>query len=290
MNPAAGGGRCGKLAAAALERVRRPGSSSTSPTRAAGRSDRARPRRLRARHPEFPRRRRRRHILRNRQRPFPEALTGGRPALGFLPLGTGNSFLRDFTTRGVEHTIEALKNGSRRACDVIRLRHARRRTLFHQSAEPGLSRRRRRARRIAASSAGANSATSSACSPASPARASCVSASPRRRRRMGPPPLPVSRFQQQQVHRRQNDDRAESRPHRRPDRIRPLVARRPAADCSGLFPRLFTGTHIDHPLASRAPRAARRLRSRRACERDGRWRNSAPRVPVAGNSARARWT
>ena len=25
------------------------------------------------------------------------ALTGERPALGFLPLGTGNSFLRDFT-------------------------------------------------------------------------------------------------------------------------------------------------------------------------------------------------
>jgi diacylglycerol kinase family enzyme len=55
---------------------------------------------------------------------FPEAVTGGRVALGFLPLGTGNSFLRDFTSRGVEHTIEALKEGRRRACDVIRLRHS----------------------------------------------------------------------------------------------------------------------------------------------------------------------
>jgi diacylglycerol kinase family enzyme len=55
---------------------------------------------------------------------FPEAATGGRVALGFLPLGTGNSFLRDFTSRGVEHTIEALQEGRRRACDVIRLRHS----------------------------------------------------------------------------------------------------------------------------------------------------------------------
>ena len=54
---------------------------------------------------------------------FPEAETQGRPALGFLPLGTGNSFLRDFTARGVEHTIEALRQKNRRSCDVIRLRH-----------------------------------------------------------------------------------------------------------------------------------------------------------------------
>ena len=42
---------------------------------------------------------------------FPKREADGRPTLGFLPLGTGNSFLRDFTTRGVEHTIEALRNG-----------------------------------------------------------------------------------------------------------------------------------------------------------------------------------
>jgi len=40
---------------------------------------------------------------------FPESQTEGRAALGFLPLGTGNSFLRDFTTRGVEQTLEARK-------------------------------------------------------------------------------------------------------------------------------------------------------------------------------------
>ena len=50
--------------------------------------------------------------------------SGGRIALGFIPLGTGNSFLRDFTTQGVEHTLQALREKRRRACDVIRLRHA----------------------------------------------------------------------------------------------------------------------------------------------------------------------
>jgi diacylglycerol kinase (ATP) len=54
---------------------------------------------------------------------FPEADEGGRPMLGFLPLGTGNSFLRDFSDRGVEHAIEALIAGQTQACDVLRLRH-----------------------------------------------------------------------------------------------------------------------------------------------------------------------
>ncbi len=54
---------------------------------------------------------------------YPEALDGERPTLAFLPLGTGNSFLRDFSDRGVEHAIEALLAGRRRACDVLRVRH-----------------------------------------------------------------------------------------------------------------------------------------------------------------------
>jgi diacylglycerol kinase (ATP) len=54
---------------------------------------------------------------------FPEALESGRPTLGFLPLGTGNSFLRDFSDRGAEHAIEALIAGRSRDCDVLRLRH-----------------------------------------------------------------------------------------------------------------------------------------------------------------------
>jgi len=55
---------------------------------------------------------------------YPEALSGGeRPTLGFLPLGTGNSFLRDFSDRGVEHAIESLLAQRSRLCDVMRLRH-----------------------------------------------------------------------------------------------------------------------------------------------------------------------
>lgn len=43
--------------------------------------------------------------------------------LAFLPLGTGNSFLREFTDRGVEHAVEALLAGRSQPCDVLRLRH-----------------------------------------------------------------------------------------------------------------------------------------------------------------------
>ncbi len=46
-----------------------------------------------------------------------------RPSLGFLPLGTGNSFLRDFTDQGATYAIEALKSGKRQPCDVIRVTH-----------------------------------------------------------------------------------------------------------------------------------------------------------------------
>jgi diacylglycerol kinase (ATP) len=54
---------------------------------------------------------------------FPEALNGERPALGFLPLGTGNSFLRDFTDRSVAHAREAIIANRRKPCDVLRLAH-----------------------------------------------------------------------------------------------------------------------------------------------------------------------
>jgi diacylglycerol kinase (ATP) len=50
------------------------------------------------------------------------------PTLGFLPLGTGNSFLRDFVDGtqnkdGLEHAIRALEERHSRACDVLRLVH-----------------------------------------------------------------------------------------------------------------------------------------------------------------------
>ena len=124
VNPAAGGGKCGRLAAAALDRVRKLGIElDVRETKRAGQAT------------EFAREAyhagTRNFIAVGGDGTsyeminglFPEAVEGGRPALGFLPLGTGNSFLRDFTTRGVENTIEALRDRRRRACDVIRLRH-----------------------------------------------------------------------------------------------------------------------------------------------------------------------
>ena len=51
------------------------------------------------------------------------AAPADRPCLGFLPLGTGNSFLRDFSERGAEDAIEAIARGRMRVCDVIRLDH-----------------------------------------------------------------------------------------------------------------------------------------------------------------------
>jgi len=52
----------------------------------------------------------------------------GIPTLGFLPLGTGNSFLRDFINRksrdhGLEHAMRAIEARRSRACDVLRLVH-----------------------------------------------------------------------------------------------------------------------------------------------------------------------
>jgi diacylglycerol kinase (ATP) len=128
VNPAAGGGRCGTLSQAALDRVRKAIGSRGAElevvqTRQAGDGT---------------------ELSRDAYAKgfrnflavggdgtsyeivngvFPQSLTQGRISLGFLPLGTGNSFLRDFTSEGVEHTIAAIAAGRSRACDVIRLRH-----------------------------------------------------------------------------------------------------------------------------------------------------------------------
>lgn len=124
INPAAGGGRCGRLAAAALQRVRaagieleavntgEPGEAITL-AREAYESGTRKFLAVGGDGTSY-------EIINGL---FPSALASGRPTLGFLPLGTGNSFLRDFTSRGVDHTIEALSAGRSRSCDVIRLRH-----------------------------------------------------------------------------------------------------------------------------------------------------------------------
>lgn len=46
-----------------------------------------------------------------------------KPTLAFLPLGTGNSFLRHYTDKGAGHAIEALAARSSQKCDVLRLHH-----------------------------------------------------------------------------------------------------------------------------------------------------------------------
>jgi YegS/Rv2252/BmrU family lipid kinase len=125
VNPAAGGGRSGHLAASMLEKVRHAGIELTirQTTRAGEATDLARQAysggtrnflAVGGDGTSF-------EIVNGL---FPAAETLGRPTLGLLPLGTGNSFLKDFTKRGVEHTFEALQRNSRRPCDVIRLRHA----------------------------------------------------------------------------------------------------------------------------------------------------------------------
>jgi len=47
----------------------------------------------------------------------------GRIRLGFLPMGTGNSFLRDFSDKGCEYAIESLVADRRRSCDLVKVTH-----------------------------------------------------------------------------------------------------------------------------------------------------------------------
>ncbi len=86
VNPAAGGGRCGALAPAALERVRQLGIDlEVAHTRSSGEATALARARLRARLPKFPGGWRRRHVLRNCQRPFSRsALRSDRPLSVFF--------------------------------------------------------------------------------------------------------------------------------------------------------------------------------------------------------------
>ena len=124
VNPAAGGGRCRKLVGPALDRLRAGGISLKD-----GRDQRSG-----SGHFSGSRRLRRRAIANL----LPSAETGphtksstvcfprrraSRRRSAFLPLGTGNSFLRDFSDRGVEFAIEALLARRSSPCDVLRLTH-----------------------------------------------------------------------------------------------------------------------------------------------------------------------
>jgi diacylglycerol kinase (ATP) len=46
-----------------------------------------------------------------------------RPALGILPLGTGNSFLRDFAITGIDDAFAALGRQQTRPVDLVRVEH-----------------------------------------------------------------------------------------------------------------------------------------------------------------------
>lgn len=124
VNPTAGGGRCRKLVGPALERLRAGGLKLEVVETA---------------NPGDATRLAREHHARGFRRflavggdgtsyeivngLFPESEGGEPPVLGFLPLGTGNSFLRDFTKRGVEGAMEALLARRTHPCDVLRMRH-----------------------------------------------------------------------------------------------------------------------------------------------------------------------
>jgi YegS/Rv2252/BmrU family lipid kinase len=143
INPAAGGGRCGERVGAALDRLRAAGIAlETAETREAGEATRIA-----------------REAYVRGYRKFlavggdgtsyeivnglfpeswsqvlgagPQVVPGAEeqiPTLGFLPLGTGNSFLRDFADRAssagdLEHAMQALEARRSRPCDVLRLAH-----------------------------------------------------------------------------------------------------------------------------------------------------------------------
>lgn len=125
VNPAAGFGKCGKLLDPALERLRQAGIRfEVAMTERAGHAT------ILAR--EAFQAGVRRFIAVGGDGTAFEMVNGlfpdaegaeDPPWLGFLPLGTGNSFLRDFTDRGAEDALQALIETRTRPCDVIRLHH-----------------------------------------------------------------------------------------------------------------------------------------------------------------------
>ena len=125
VNPAAGGGKSARLAGPALARLREKGLhidviASTGPGHAVQLAREAYAQGYRkflavggdgTAHEIL------NGVFANRRNPE-------RIALGFLPLGTGNSFLRDFTDKGAEASLDALVTNRSRAVDLIRLTHA----------------------------------------------------------------------------------------------------------------------------------------------------------------------
>ncbi len=125
VNPAAGGGRSAKLAGPAIARLRENGLrvdviASTGPGHAADLAREAYDQGYR------------RFIAVGGDGTAHEILNGifthagakARISLGFLPLGTGNSFLRDFSDNGADAALHALLENRTRRVDLLRLTHA----------------------------------------------------------------------------------------------------------------------------------------------------------------------
>lgn len=125
VNPAAGGGRAAKLAGPKLASLRAQGLpvdviASSSPGHAAQLAREAYAQGYR------------RFLAVGGDGTAHEILNGifagGPPkkriALGFLPFGTGNSFLRDFTKEGADASAAALLAGRSRPIDLLRLTHS----------------------------------------------------------------------------------------------------------------------------------------------------------------------
>lgn len=125
VNPAAGGGRSAKLAGPALARLREKGLkidvlASTGPRHAVDLASEAFEQGYR------------RFIAVGGDGTAHEILNGvytraqskDRISLGFLPLGTGNSFLRDFTKAGAEASLAAMLAGRTRSVDLLRITHS----------------------------------------------------------------------------------------------------------------------------------------------------------------------
>lgn len=125
VNPAAGGGRSAKLAGPALAGLREKGLkvdvvASTGPGHAVALAREAHQQGYR------------RFIAVGGDGTGHEILNGAfqpaapldRIALGFLPLGTGNSFLRDFSKDGAQASLQALLEGRKRSVDLLRLTHS----------------------------------------------------------------------------------------------------------------------------------------------------------------------
>ena len=134
VNPTAGGGRCGRRAPAAVDRLRQVGLPVEVRETAAPRDATQIAREAYAAGY-------RRFVAAGGDGTCWEVLNGIAPhglgvagrhraSLAVLPLGTGNSFLREFTEDGADYTLRALADGKRRDCDVLCLTHTEGRVYY----------------------------------------------------------------------------------------------------------------------------------------------------------------